>query len=150
MFMSVGYGNMTKTILAAALSFLAVLALTGCGIFWSIPGKPGNCEIQLKIKASDKVNMDRNGKSLPTPVRFYQLKGVNNLKGAGFEDLWNAEDILGDEMIHMHEVVVYPSQKHTEKIEIQEETNYMAIAAIFREPDGDTWRTYTKLPPWGA
>jgi type VI secretion system VasD/TssJ family lipoprotein len=103
------------------------------------------------VRATDSVNFDRAGQSLPTPVRFFQLKDLNKLKNASFDDLWmHADEVLGDDLVDVQEVVVYPSQTHSDALLIKEEATYFAAAAIFREPAGSSWRTFRRMPPAGT
>ena len=123
------------------------LIATGC----ARPAAPGKCKIAVRLQATKDINLDREGKALPTPVRFYQLKGIGNLREATFESMWtDAEATLGDDYIEMVEVVVYPGQRHQEFLNIKEDTVFIAAAAIFREPEGVKWRTFTRLPDIGT
>jgi type VI secretion system protein VasD len=103
------------------------------------------------VKATDSVNFDRAGQSLPTPVRFYQLRDLNNLKSASFDDMWaHAEEVLGEDLVDVKEVVVYPSQTHSGALLIKEDASYFAAVGVFREPAGSSWRTFRRLPPVGT
>jgi type VI secretion system VasD/TssJ family lipoprotein len=135
-----------KRIVALGMLLATVVPL-GC----ATPAGLGRCRARVVVQATETVNLDRAGQSLPTPVRFYQLKDVKNLKSASFEDMWtHAEETLGDDLVDVQEVVVYPSQKHSDAILIKEDATYFVAAAIFREPSGSAWRTYTRLPAVGT
>lgn len=128
-----------------------VVATGSAGCFlWRTAAGPGECRVKVVMQATHEVNRDRDGQSLPTSVRFYQLKDVGNLKNAGFEDVWvRAEETLGEDLVDVQESVVFPSQSKSEVLLINDEAHYLAAAAIFREPKGVTWRAFAKLPPPG-
>jgi len=112
---------------------------------------PGQCRINVEIQAVKRVNVDADGAGLPTTMRFYQLKSLDKLKTATYDDLWNqAGQVLGDDVLDTQEVVVYPSQTHAATLSVKDDANYFAVAAFFRTPKDVTWRTFTRLPPFGS
>lgn len=134
---------MQKGLLCAS----ALLLFVGC----ATPAGPGKCRVKVVTSTTPQVNLDRQGNSLPTTVRFFELKGVDKLKNAGFSDAWEApKQALGDSLLESHEYVVYPEQKHTETVLINDEATHVAAVAVFREPEGTDWRAYAKLPPMGT
>jgi type VI secretion system VasD/TssJ family lipoprotein len=126
---------------------LVLLGLQAC----AMAAGPGQCHINVEIQAMKRVNMDTDGTGLPTTMRFYQLKSLDKLKTATYDDLWNqAASVLGDDVLDTQEVVVYPSQTHAATLSVKDDANYFAVAAFFRTPRDVTWRTFTRLPPFGS
>ena len=115
------------------------------------PAGPGRCHIAMYMAATDDVNENTDGSALPTTVRVFQLKNIDKLKKAGFDDLWlHAKEALGEDVVDMQEIVVYPSDRRMESLLIKEEATHLALTAAFRVPTGTTWRTFMHLPPAGT
>ncbi len=109
------------------------------------------CEIpehgNLLFEATDRLNPDDDGASLPTIVRVYQLTGLGNLELASFEDIWrDDEETLGDTLVVADEVTVYPGQRLTRTFERDPAANFIVGAAIVRRPAGLSWRSVLDLP----
>jgi type VI secretion system protein VasD len=102
----------------------------------------------LTIRASDRLNLDPAGRSLPTIVRVYQLRDVGNFELASFDDVWESpEKVLGDSLLSKDEVTVYPNQVLTRAFDRNPEANFVVGVGIFRRSVGNTWRTVLPLPP---
>ncbi|MBN1962927.1 MAG: type VI secretion system lipoprotein TssJ [Deltaproteobacteria bacterium] len=128
---------------------LCVLAL--CLFACSSAAGPGQCRVLIVLQATKSVNPDRTGESLPTVVRFFQLKDIASLKNASFQDIWQREaEVLGKDLSDVHETTIYPADRQTQVIPIKDDAVYLAAGALFRTPQGNYWRTYTKLPPFGT
>lgn len=129
---------------SASLIGTMIASMVGC----ASPAPPGQCRVRVVISADPKVNLDIDGQSLPTPISFWQLKDIAPMSEASFEDIWErSEATLGNSVVEVKEVTIFPGQKHKEDYLIAEETVYVAATAIFRKPEGTSWRTYVKLPP---
>jgi type VI secretion system protein VasD len=114
-------------------------------------GSPALChvpvDVQLEIEAADRVNPDETGRSLPTRQRLYQLTELTRLQRASFEDLWSRpSEVLGQSARSSEEVVVYPGQVLVHRFERDERAEYLVGVAIFREPEGEAWRTAQEWP----
>lgn len=131
------------------LGMLAVvLACAGCG--GSPPCKLGD-SVTLQLEGSDRMNTDAEGRSLPTIIRVYQLKDIHALELATFEDLWQRqEETLGDSLLGVDELTLYPGQRMARKLKRNPEASYVVAAGIFRRPAGSTWRDIVQLPKPGA
>jgi len=100
------------------------------------------------LRGSDRLNMDENGRSLPTVFRFYLLKGTHALDGAVFDDLWQHDkDVLGDELIESKEMTLNPSDKISLPLEPKPEARYLVVVGLFRNPQGIAWRATRRLTP---
>jgi type VI secretion system protein VasD len=106
--------------------------------------------VQLEVEASDRVNLDEAGRPLPTRLRVYQLSDVSKLQNASFEDIWaRSQATLADTVVTGNEVVVYPGQVTVHRFKRAENADYVVGVAIFREPEGDGWRTIQEWPTSG-
>jgi type VI secretion system protein VasD len=132
---------------------LCVAAAHGAGCatlrLW-LNGPEGPCNIAVQLAATERVNPDREGRSLPTNVRLYQLKGRTRMADAEFEDVWlRAAEVLEAELVEMQEVTVYPGDNVEEMIELKPDTQYLAVVAVFREPSRDAWRAMFRVSDAG-
>ncbi len=114
----------------------------------AVPAAAGHCKVDVSLRALGKVNLDPKGKSLPTTLRFLQLKDVEQLRKARFEDVWqHPAAALGEDLLDSKEVSVFPNETRTETLSIKEETVYLATVALFLDPTDSVWKTWDKLPP---
>lgn len=94
--------------------------------------------------AGDRViNRDEVGNALSVVVRLYELNDRNAFSKLRLEDLSNGkrdEDLLGDELVNRTEVVVMPGQRSIHDAQLQPETRFVGVVAMFRQPDLDHWR----------
>jgi type VI secretion system protein VasD len=104
-------------------------------------------DVQLEIEAADRVNPDETGRSLPTRLRLYQLSDLNRLQRASFEDVWaRPKEALGETALSSEEIVVYPGQVMVHRFKRDDQAAYLVGVAIFREPEGEAWRTAQEWP----
>lgn len=127
---------------------LSVLLVGGCG-----GGQKDvkSCEpaktTKVTIVASDRVNADDEGRSLPIVVRLYQLKDLGRLETAEFEDIWlRAEETLEADLVKFDELTLYPSQRSVKSIELGDGVGYLVAVALFRKPAGLSWRAIYEVP----
>jgi type VI secretion system protein VasD len=107
-------------------------------------------QVQLEVEASDRVNLDEAGRPLPTRLRVYQLSDISKLQNASFEDVWSrSQATLADTVVTGNEVIVYPGQVTVHRFNRAPTADYVVGVAIFREPEGDGWRTIQEWPTSG-
>jgi len=130
-----------------------VLLLAGWLVLAAACGSPQRppCDLpeqgDLLIYATDRLNPDESGRSLPTIVRIYQLTDVSNLQFASFEQVWrDPEGILGDTLVKAEEITIYPGQHAYRAFERDATANYLVGVAIVRRPVGVSWRSVLELP----
>ena len=111
------------------------------------PSCPVPNDVQLEIEASDRVNPDESGRSLPTRLRLYQLTELTPLEHASFDDVWTRpQEVLGNSALQTEELVIYPGQLVVHRLKRNERAEYVAAVAVFREPEGEAWRTAQEWP----
>jgi type VI secretion system VasD/TssJ family lipoprotein len=104
-------------------------------------------DAQLEIEASDRVNQDEDGRSLPTRLRLYQVTDLSRLQRASFDDMWShPKDTLAETALSAEEIVIYPGQVMVRRFKRDPKAEYMVGVAIFREPEGEGWRTAEEWP----
>jgi type VI secretion system protein VasD len=109
-----------------ALSF-ALTVLVGCG------GAP-----QFMLEGGSDLNAGGNA----VTVGIYQLNSKTAFEGRSFSTFWqDPVNALGSELVSSQSVTLYPNQPETFELELEGDTRYVGIAANFREPDPERWKT---------
>jgi len=122
-----------------------IYALAGCA--GAVPTCKVPTALEVEVETSDRVNLDEQGRSLPTLVRLYQLKDIGALQMAEFGDVWQSgKETLGAALVSLQELTTYPGQIVVQHIERDEKADYLVGVSIFRNPVGTTWRTVSELP----
>jgi type VI secretion system VasD/TssJ family lipoprotein len=94
----------------------------------------------ITLAASEQVNAGADGRGLPVQVRLYQLLSEAKLSNAFFEEVWNDDaKTLGDDLLSMREVTVFPGKSQELDIEQAPESRVLGAVALFREPRGRDW-----------
>ncbi|GEL72105.1 hypothetical protein MVI01_38890 [Myxococcus virescens] len=127
--------------LAAALSGSA-----GC-----VKRVPQACEtpppFQVVVDASEQLNPDARGRSLPTVVQIVQLKDSVRLERAGFKDLWGKpEEFLKEDLLQVAELVIPPGRQVKRWVQRDPKARFVLAMGHFRQPLGYSWRTVAALP----
>lgn len=115
------------------------------------PAGPSVCEtppsFNVVLEAADRLNVDSQGRSLPTLVRVLTLKSSSKLESADFTDLWNKpDDILGEDVLQVDELTVDPEQTLARWYPRSPKATHVALVALYRQPAGSAWRSVVTLP----
>lgn len=135
---------------------LALLA-TGCGLFRSSPPPPAPpapepvaLPLEVEITATDHLNPDERGRPLPTLVRLYQLKSVGKVERAEYDPLYRQpKETLGEDLLQAEELTLSPGETVKRRVERDKAARALAVVAVFRRPNGLSWRVVTELAPVG-
>jgi type VI secretion system protein VasD len=103
------------------------------------PARP----LQLRLAASDSLNVDAAGRSLSLVVRVYKLRGTSAFLAAPYETFGNnskEKESLGDELIESREVVLLPGQQQQINERWAREATHVGVVALFRAPAAQRWR----------
>ncbi|MNN26917.1 Type VI secretion lipoprotein [compost metagenome] len=88
-----------------------------------------------------------------TPIAFkiLQLKDDSLLLNADAEQLWNkTKKALGSTYLSADDYVLLPGQfKFVNFRPIDEDANYIAVVADFRDPNSSTWKQVLRVEPHG-
>jgi type VI secretion system protein VasD len=100
------------------------------------------------LTASPRLNLDENGESLPTVVRMYQLRDSSKLIESSPDRLL-AEDraLLAEDLVEVRELTLYPGERAVPLLMRGEGSTLVAVVAMFRRPNGTSWRAIRKLAP---
>jgi type VI secretion system protein VasD len=129
------------------LALTALCVLGGCAGNKPPPAAPCPLPVRVDVTASESVNPDESGQSLPTVVRIVQLTQPVRAEEAEFAQLWEQlDETLGDQLVQKKEVTVFPSKVEHVAIELDPKARYLVGMAVFRVPTGSQWRTIVPLP----
>jgi type VI secretion system protein VasD len=122
-------------------------AWIGCGASTPRPSCPVPEQGRIEFVGTDRLNPDDTGRPLPTIVRLYQLSSLGDVEQASFEAMWRAPtEVLGDTLLGVEEVTVYPDRTIRRPFERNEEARFLVAVAIVRRPMGESWRSIIELP----
>jgi type VI secretion system VasD/TssJ family lipoprotein len=121
----------------AALTAL-LFALSGCGRAPQAPPPPPTPPLVVTAVGGENLNSGGNAAVL----RIYQLAGDANFRRAPVQQFWqNDEQALGAELVGTkREVLLFPGSSEVVQIDLDDATEFVAVAADFREPDQEGWR----------
>ena len=128
------------------VGLFALHAWTGCAAKRIEPcDKPP--PFYLRLEASDRVNPDQRGRSMPTLVQILQLKDSLRVEQTNFQGMWNKpEALLKDDLLQVAEFTVAPGQSVERWITRDPKAQFVVAMGLFRQPLGYSWRTLTVLP----
>jgi type VI secretion system protein VasD len=135
-----------RRLVSAAPVALALFA-GGCGLFgWK--GAPARIEVE--VVASERLNPDEQGQSLPTVVRIFQLRGAAKLEAADFDPLYRRpKEVLGEDLLQLEEVTLSPGQPVRRQLDRDPAARVVAVVGLFRKPSGLSWRAWAEIPASG-
>ena len=103
----------------------------------------------LKFGVSSTADINRNeyGEPLAVVVRIYQLKDRRSFESASFEELWKKDyQILGNDLVMKEEITMDPAYQRHIELPRHDQAEYLAAMAVYRQPDGASWRDVDKMP----
>jgi type VI secretion system protein VasD len=141
---------MNETCLKYAVLASAVVILGACA--HEPPPPPSPCTtpepIRISLTASPRLNPGENGESLATTVRIYQLKDTGKLIETTLDRILDGDRaVLADDFISVQELTLYPGERAAPVMVRGEGATNVAVVALFRRPNGPSWRAIRKLPP---
>lgn len=127
---------------------LSALVLAGC----QIPKKGFRCEapppIHLTILAGENLNPSDRGEPLPTRVKILQVSNLTKVDSLESKDFWDkAADKLGADLLFQEDLTIDPGERNARWVNRLGPTNYIVAGALFRKPEGYSWRAVVSLLP---
>lgn len=136
----------TRCAIRLPLLCLALLACSACSAKRFTCDKPP--PFYLRLEASDRVNPDPRGRSMPTVVQILQLEDSLDAEQASFRGLWSKpEETLEKDLLQVAEFTVAPGQTVERWIPRNPKAKVVVAMGLFRQPLGYSWRTMTVLTP---
>jgi type VI secretion system protein VasD len=153
--------TMTRQLLLGA-SLCAILAAGGCGVAPSM--KNGTVDaakwafttqiktMNLDLVSRPSMNTNGAGQSLSTVVRVYQLKTPQAFEQLGYTQLQtNDIDALKADLLGSTDIVLRPGTNASISEPMNDEAEYVAIVAFFRDDGRDThWKLVVPKKQWKA
>jgi type VI secretion system VasD/TssJ family lipoprotein len=100
------------------------------------------------LVASPRLNLGDGGESLATTVRIYQLKDTGKLVESSIDRILdNDRAVLAEDFVSVQELTLYPGERAAPAMVRGEGATSVAVVAMFRHPNGPSWRAIHKLPP---
>lgn len=111
-----------------------------CGCFALMTGCT-NHQVRVGMSATANLNLTEEDEPLPLVVRIYQLNDDAVFLKTAFADLWkNDMKALGDTLLIRDELVMNPAAQLQMDYQRHEQTRYLAVMGVFREPQEESWR----------
>lgn len=137
------------------LPLLAMALVTACS---STPAPatppPEKCPpaaVQVTLNATDRVNPSPDGEGRPVQVRVYLLVSDARLRNATFEEIWQDDKaVLAEDVQSMSEHTVFPGKTAEVTLKRNPDASFLAVVALFREPQGKDWFISYELEPTTA
>lgn len=135
---------------------MIIAVLGGCGLAQKVADGTTSTAQAIFYKQVKTLHLDFSGRSamntdvtemsglsVAVLVRVYQLKSSKAVEAAAYDDLvTRGERVLGDDLLDEHVVLIKPGEAAQLSTALQGEARYVAVVALFRNPDviEDTWR----------
>ena len=122
-----------------SFSLVLVLALIGgfgCNRAPQAPPPPP--PLMMTVVGGENLNGGGNAAVL----RIYQLSGDANFRRAPVQQFWqNDEQVLGAELVGTkREVLLFPGSSEVVQLDLEDDAEFVAVAADLRAPDQEGWR----------
>jgi type VI secretion system VasD/TssJ family lipoprotein len=95
---------------------------------------------KVSLAATKRVNPSVDGEGRPVQVRVYQLVSDAKLRNATFEEIWQKDqETLATDLKTVAEHTLFPGETKLVPLKRNPDANYLALVALFREPQGKDW-----------
>jgi len=108
-----------------------------------LKSKDGPPVVSIRLETGDALNSTTEGEPLALLVRIYQLKsdaGFASLSYAQFTDPAQEKVALGDEVVHVREMMLLPGKAYAIEERLDEQTHVIGIVALFHSPAPLRWK----------
>jgi type VI secretion system protein VasD len=100
----------------------------------------------MGLSSTANLNLNDYDEPLPVVVRVYQLNDDADFLSAEFMELWKDDlKALGNSLLTRDEVVMNPAAQMTLEYPRHEQTKFVAVMGVFREPEEGSWRDIRRL-----
>jgi type VI secretion system protein VasD len=98
---------------------------------------------KLILTATQTLNQDDSGDSLPVLVRIYQLRAKEKFQQATFKALWkNDKELLEGDLLDRKEHMIHPDSQTLVDVDvdIKHGAAFLGVMALFRKPNVEDWK----------
>jgi type VI secretion system protein VasD len=139
---------MTLPAIAAALTALTSLTLTGCSSPPKPPPPATPTVLAAAVTANANVNPDARGRPSPVTVRIYGLKSRAAFDGADFFALDEKDkQTLGSDLVDKEEFQLKPGENRPLGKQLAPDILYLGVFAAFRDLERAQWRAVVRILP---
>ena len=99
--------------------------------------------VALRLHASNKLNVDKNGQPLALAVRLYKLRHKEAFEQAPYAAFLSPQaerDSLGNDLVEVREIMLVPGQRYEVMEKVGREAAHLAVVALFQRPAQQRWR----------
>jgi type VI secretion system protein VasD len=99
--------------------------------------------VNLRIAASESLNVDPSGNALSLVVRVYKLRNTTAFLAAPYETFGNVareKEVLTDSLIEAREMVLLPGGQQQLKERWARDASYVGVVALYRVSNSTGWR----------
>ncbi len=100
--------------------------------------------VSLRLHASSKLNVDKNGQPLALTVRLYKLRHKEAFEQAPYAAFLSPQaerESLGGDLVEVREIMLVPGQRYEVTEKVSREAAHLAVVALFQRPAERRWRT---------
>lgn len=118
------------------------LIIAGCA------STPDPAEVELRVITTAGLNPDPDDRPSPVVLQVYRLSDIDGFNNARFFELYdNAEEILGQDLIHLSEMELSPETDQVIVVDrMTASTTHVGLLAAFRNIDAARWRVVIPTP----
>ena len=112
--------------------------LTACSSTSKMPR-----QYSIKGDGAQVLNRDINGKSLSVVIRIYQLRDASDFSKLTFDTLaagYPETELLETSLLTKTDVILVPGGTYASSERLLDETRFIGIVGMFRNPDPHHWR----------
>jgi type VI secretion system protein VasD len=145
---------MSRTVFNAAIPLAFAAVLGGCGLVQSVKDTTTSTTeaifyrqvktLHLDLSARTAMNTestDMSALSVPTLVRIYQLRDSQSMQKATYDDMVEeGHSVLGADLLDERSVVAKPGEGVQLDVPLSKDARFVAVVALFREPDSTSQR----------
>ncbi|MFT7774160.1 type VI secretion system lipoprotein TssJ [Roseateles sp.] len=122
----------------------ALLMLAGCGSL--LPASP--TRVKGDIQAVDALNPSVSQRPSPLRLRIYELRADSVFTKADFMSLYEGDRaLLATDLVARDEITLQPGEKRPYERQLNPETRFLGVVAIYRDLDRATWRAVVPVRP---
>ncbi|HEY1127907.1 MAG TPA: type VI secretion system lipoprotein TssJ [Roseateles sp.] len=122
----------------------ALLVLAGCASL--MPASP--TRVKGDIQAVDSLNPSVSQRPSPLRLRIYELRADSVFAKADFMSLYEGDRaLLAADLVARDEITLQPGEKRPYDKQLNPETRFVGVVAIYRDIDRATWRAIVPVRP---